>query len=167
MLSPLAESARKRTFLFLSPFHQAKVRSTSQNIHPQEKGGEIPSAVDKTDCYQCFQPAVYFLGQIDVNLCPPDIEPSEYAGNRHECQEGRNYEKDKVVPGIYRCETEQQGNRDIKTAGPGKFQASGTVMVARIVFNSSSLSRPSCSGRQTSRWAPTGTATLFTSSGAT
>ena len=96
-----------------------------------------------------------------------DIEPAENAGNRHESKERGDDEKEEVVPRIDRGKTEEEGYGNIKRAGPGKGQTSGTGIFLRIEPNISSLLRFSFSGRQMSLCDPTGATIACTSPGAT
>jgi hypothetical protein len=98
---------------------------------------------------------------------PPDIEPAENAGNRHESEERGDDEKEEVVPRIDRGKTEEEGYGNVKPTGPGEGQTSGTAIFFRIEPNISSLLRFSFSGRQMSLCDPTGPAIACTSPGAT
>lgn len=124
-------------------------------------------AIDQSDSNEGLETTVNFIGQLDLYVQPSNIGPAEKTGNGHEGKECSNDEKYKVVAGVDCGEPEEEGNAYIKTSCLRELQANGTGTFLRIIVNSSSLSRLSFSERQIIRCAPTGTATVLTSSGDT
>jgi len=76
-------------------------------------------------------PPVYLIGRDKDSIQPVDVEPTEDTRNRHEPEQGRNDEKEEVVPRIHRGEADEECLWQCRRRpGLGYGQASGTGYAA-------------------------------------